>query len=273
VENLWKMELSSSLPFGRSRRLAAQNTTGICAAAKPRPWLDDDTDSLHDVCVGCGERVVERSSPPPCLPWPGPPRGDLLIAAAEHSSQMTRSFDGLSGLAPAGADQPRRPKPQRARREPAHTGDVHMANAEKVAKAGVTRESGWLYYIDKTGNIARSKMVRGGQKKKPGDKAEVVAKTGVTRDNNFIYFMDNNGDVARVPRSKGGTARSKKKSSKKKATKKPAKKAAKKTAAKKAPAKKAAAKKPAAKKPAAKKAAKKAPAKKAAKKAPAKKKK
>ena len=74
-----------------------------------------------------------------------------------------------------------------------------MANAEKVAKAGVTRESGWLYYIDKTGNIARSKMVRGGQKKKPGDKAEVVAKTGVTRDNNFIYFMDNNGDVARVP--------------------------------------------------------------------------
>ena len=142
-----------------------------------------------------------------------------------------------------------------------------MANAEKVAKAGVTRESGWLYYIDKTGNIARSKMVRGGQKKKPGDKAEVVAKTGVTRDNNFIYFMDNNGDVARVPRSKGGTARSKKKSSKKKATKKPAKK----TAAKKAPAKKAPAKKAAA---GAKKApAKKAPAKKAAKKAPAKKKK
>jgi len=51
-----------------------------------------------------------------------------------------------------------------------------MANAEKVAKAGVTRETGWLYYIDKAGNIARSKMVRGGQKKKPGDKAEVVAK-------------------------------------------------------------------------------------------------
>ena len=71
-----------------------------------------------------------------------------------------------------------------------------MANAEKVAKAGVTREPGWLYYIDKAGNIARSKMVRGGQKKKPGDKAEVVAKTGVTRDNNFIYYMDDAGDVA-----------------------------------------------------------------------------
>ena len=114
----------------------------------------------------------------------------------------------------------------------------HMANAEKVAKAGVTREGGWLYYIDKMGNIARSRMVRGGQKKKPGDKPEVIAKTGVTRDNNFIYFMDDGGDVARVPRSKGGTARSKKKS-----TKKPAKKAPAKKAAKKAPAKKAAKKK------------------------------
>jgi len=102
-----------------------------------------------------------------------------------------------------------------------------MANPEKVAKAGATRENGWLYYIDKNGNIARSRMVRGGQKKKPGDKAEVVAKTGVTRDNNFIYFMDADGDVARVPRSKGGTARSKKKTAKKpakKAAKKPAKK-------------------------------------------------
>ena len=78
-----------------------------------------------------------------------------------------------------------------------------MANAEKVAKAGVARESGWLYYIDKAGNIARSKMVRGGQKKKPGDKAEVVAKTAVTRDNNFIYFMDNNGDVDRRQKGAG----------------------------------------------------------------------
>ena len=34
-------------------------------------------------------------------------------------------------------------------------------NAEKVATAGVTRESGWLYFIDKNGDVARSPMARG----------------------------------------------------------------------------------------------------------------
>ena len=34
-------------------------------------------------------------------------------------------------------------------------------NAEKVADAGVTRESGYLYFIDKGGNVARAPMARG----------------------------------------------------------------------------------------------------------------
>ena len=34
-------------------------------------------------------------------------------------------------------------------------------NAEKVADAGVTRESGFLYYVDKNGNVSRSPMARG----------------------------------------------------------------------------------------------------------------
>ena len=34
-------------------------------------------------------------------------------------------------------------------------------NAEKVADAGVKRESGYLYFIDKNGNVARSPMARG----------------------------------------------------------------------------------------------------------------
>ena len=35
-----------------------------------------------------------------------------------------------------------------------------VGNAEKVADAGVT-ESGYLYFIDKNGNVARSPMARG----------------------------------------------------------------------------------------------------------------
>ena len=33
--------------------------------------------------------------------------------------------------------------------------------AEKVASAGVTREAGWLYFIDKNGDVASSPMARG----------------------------------------------------------------------------------------------------------------
>jgi hypothetical protein len=38
--------------------------------------------------------------------------------------------------------------------------------AQKVLKCGVKKEAGYLYFIDKDGDIARSKMARGGKKKK-----------------------------------------------------------------------------------------------------------
>jgi len=37
--------------------------------------------------------------------------------------------------------------------------------AEKVCKCGVKREDGWLYYVDKQGDVSRVKMARGGKKK------------------------------------------------------------------------------------------------------------
>ena len=33
--------------------------------------------------------------------------------------------------------------------------------AEKVKTTGVTKESGYLYYIDKNGDVSRSPMARG----------------------------------------------------------------------------------------------------------------
>jgi hypothetical protein len=38
--------------------------------------------------------------------------------------------------------------------------------AEKVAKVGVKKQNGWLYFVDKQGDISRAKMVRGGHRKK-----------------------------------------------------------------------------------------------------------
>lgn len=38
--------------------------------------------------------------------------------------------------------------------------------AEKVAKVGIKKQKGWLYFVDKKGDISRAKMARGGHKKK-----------------------------------------------------------------------------------------------------------
>jgi hypothetical protein len=37
--------------------------------------------------------------------------------------------------------------------------------AETVVKVGLKKEPGYLYFIDKSGDIARAKMQRGGEKK------------------------------------------------------------------------------------------------------------
>lgn len=97
-----------------------------------------------------------------------------------------------------------------------------MGSPEKMFKAGIQREPGWLYYFH-NGNVMRTRMVRGGQKKRPGDKPEVVLKTDVKREDGYIYYLDKQGDVSRSVASRGGTARKKKrkaKAAKKKTTKK-----------------------------------------------------
>ena len=68
--------------------------------------------------------------------------------------------------------------------------------AEKVKTTGVSKEKGYLYYLDKNGDVARSKMARGADK---GGNAEVVSKVGVTREKGFLYYIDKDGDVSRSP--------------------------------------------------------------------------
>ena len=72
--------------------------------------------------------------------------------------------------------------------------------AEKVAKTGVTKEKGYLYYLDKGGNVLRSKMARGANK---GGNAEVVASAGVKRESGWLYFVDKDGDVSRAKMARG----------------------------------------------------------------------
>lgn len=66
---------------------------------------------------------------------------------------------------------------------------------EKVQKVGVKREDGFLYYIDKNGDVSRAKMSRGGKK---GGKPQKVTKVGVQKEAGFLYYLDKAGDVARA---------------------------------------------------------------------------
>lgn len=97
--------------------------------------------------------------------------------------------------------------------------------AKKVFKAGVKREKGYLYFIDKKGNVCKVKMARGGSGGKGG--ATVIVKAGIKRLEGHLYFLDKQGDVSCVAMSRGGRKRKSTKKAAKK-TKKSKKKASKK---------------------------------------------
>ena len=57
--------------------------------------------------------------------------------------------------------------------------------AEVVKNTGVTKEKGYLYYLDKQGDVSRSQMARAG---KGGGNAEKVATAGVTRAVSYTHL-------------------------------------------------------------------------------------
>ncbi len=76
--------------------------------------------------------------------------------------------------------------------------------AEKVAKVGIKRKKGYLYYVDKRGNVVETKMARG---KAKGGGGKVIAKPGVKKAKGYLYFIDKRGDVSRAKMLRGGRKR------------------------------------------------------------------
>ena len=73
--------------------------------------------------------------------------------------------------------------------------------AEKLERTGIKREKGWLYYLDKQGDVSRVKMARGG---KGGGKPQKIAKCGIDREEGYLYFIDKQGDVSRAKMARRG---------------------------------------------------------------------
>jgi len=67
--------------------------------------------------------------------------------------------------------------------------------AGKVMKLGIKRQPGYLYYIDKDGDVSCAKMARG---KKKGGSPKKVAKCGIKKEEGYLYFIDKDGDISRA---------------------------------------------------------------------------
>ena len=73
--------------------------------------------------------------------------------------------------------------------------------AEKVVKLGIKRVKGYLYFIDKKGNVSCAKIARG---KSKGGNLKVVAKCGIKRKEGYLYFLYKKGDVSCAKMKRGG---------------------------------------------------------------------
>jgi len=78
--------------------------------------------------------------------------------------------------------------------------------AQKLMKAGVKREKGYLYYVDKAGDISCAKMARGSKK---GGSPKKVAKCGIKRKEGYLYFVDKQGDISCAKMKRGGKKKKK----------------------------------------------------------------
>ena len=78
--------------------------------------------------------------------------------------------------------------------------------AQKVAKLKVKRQKGYLYFIDKHGDVSCALMARGAKK---GGKPKKVAKAGIKKKDGYLYFLDKQGDISCAKLVRGGKKKKK----------------------------------------------------------------
>ena len=79
---------------------------------------------------------------------------------------------------------------------------------KKVAKVGVKKEKGHLYFVDKNGDVSCAVMARGNKK---GGKPKKVAKVGIKKESGYLYFIDKAGDISCAKMVRGGSKKKKRK--------------------------------------------------------------
>jgi len=78
--------------------------------------------------------------------------------------------------------------------------------ASKVVKCKIKRQKGYLYFIDKKGDVSMAKMARG---KKKGGSPKKVVKCSIKKQKGYLYFVDKQGDVSMAKMVRGGKKKKK----------------------------------------------------------------
>jgi hypothetical protein len=76
-----------------------------------------------------------------------------------------------------------------------------MPKQEVVTEASLVREKGYLYFLDKTGNIGRRKRNPGHHDKRSYNfPNETVVKLGIKKEKGYLYFLKPIGNTVEVRR-------------------------------------------------------------------------
>ena len=67
---------------------------------------------------------------------------------------------------------------------------------KKVKKVGVKKKAGYLYFIDKQGDVSCAKMSRRGRVPGKRQKIVKVKKTRIKKQPGYLYFIDKQGDIS-----------------------------------------------------------------------------
>ncbi|MFH1590050.1 MAG: hypothetical protein ABIB43_05785 [archaeon] len=67
--------------------------------------------------------------------------------------------------------------------------------AEKVAQAGISKDPGFMYFLDRDGDVSRTHYSRGNRHRGGNEKVKCL---DIKREPGYLYFIDKEGDVART---------------------------------------------------------------------------
>lgn len=81
-------------------------------------------------------------------------------------------------------------------------GKVVITQSEKVETLKVEREKGYLYFIDKQGDVSRVKRAKS-RADKGAKMHEKMKEVGLKKEKGYLYYLDSEGDVSRSPMKRG----------------------------------------------------------------------